>query len=213
MITALTYVFPVTDILKYRPLARRFVETYMAHPPGEKDHQIYILVNGGVPARLAEYQKVFSPLVCRFIFHNNVGYDLGAFAKAATTIECDLMVCIGSPVYFHRAGWLDRIIQVYERYGPGMYGCWGFKEPALHLRTTIFWMPPELLNSYPYTINTESRYEIEHGKHSLTMFTKSLGLSPFMVTWDGCYPEKDWHHVERAKSLVIDQHLDLHQPA
>lgn len=207
MKVALVYVYP--DMLShvYRPLARRFVQSYMDHPPGEHDHDIHVVVNHGVSGDRA-YPRLFSPLTCQFSIHDNTGKDIGAFQKAAQSIKCDLMVFLGAPVHFRRGGWLDRIVNVYEQNGPHFYGCWGFHNPAVHIRTTAFWCAPELFNSYPYVVNNDSRYEFEHGQRSIVKHVMSVGMFAYQVTWSGCYNIEDWHHVENDDCLMLDQHTD-----
>jgi len=186
-------------------MARRFVQTYLEHPPGEADHTIHVAINGGI--EIGQWcQVLFDPLPCHFFKHNNAGKDLGAFQAAADTIECDLMLCMGSPVHFHRAGWLDQIVYAYEQYGPTVYGAWGFQVPRPHLRTTCFWLPPELLNSYPARINDSNRYEFEHGANSIALWSKAHGFDPLMVTWAGVYRIEAWQNISREESLFIDQH-------
>lgn len=206
MKVAIAYVFPVVDPTRYRPLARRFVETYMEFPPGESDHDIYVVVNGR--ADRDALAKLFRPLPCSFLHHDNSGKDIGAFKLAAAQIECDLLVCFGSPVYFRRAGWLDRMLACYEDNGPGLYGAWGFHEPIPYLRTTAFWLPRQVLNSYPYSVTNDTRYEFELGRNCITNHAFHSGLECYMVTWGGCYPVADWHHVTLEQSLFRDQHSD-----
>lgn len=194
------------------PMARRFVESYMTNPPGETDHEIHVAINGGVD--IGDWcRDLFKPLPVRFFKHNNYGKDIGAYQVAADMIECDLMMCLGSPIYFHRPGWLDRIALAYMENGPAVYGPWGFHTPLPHLRTTAFWIPPELLNAYPHRISDSNRYSFEHGTDSITLWSKKIGLEPLMVTWSGTYQMEAWHHVTRHDSLLIDQHLDRNQPA
>ncbi len=202
---ALCYVFP--DLLQatYVPHARRFAATYMEHPPGGHDHELHVLVTLGDGSLVSKYQGLFDPLPCRFHMHDNLGKDIGAYQMAADTIPCDLLVCLGAPVHFHRAGWLDHLVEHYERNGPGLYGCWAFHQPATHVRTTAFWLPPQLLKSYPYSINNDSRYEFEHGTKSITLHTMGMGMECCMVAWSGCYPPRHWHSISREDSLMLDQ--------
>lgn len=208
MRVVVAYVFPDLDHATYLPLARRFVATYMDFPPGSEDHEVQVLVNHGRLESRRDYERLFAPLACGFKMHNNFGKDIGAYQMAAREIPCDLLVCLGAPVHFHRGGWLDRIISVYERNGPGLYGAWGFHQPADHIRTTAFWCAPELLNSYPFEVRNDSRYEFEHGRNSFHNHTRSLGLESYMVTWDGCYSTKEWIHATRSQCLLLDQHSE-----
>lgn len=208
---ALVYIHPTAMAATYVPMARRFVETYMANPPGETPHEIHVAINGGV-AKGGWCDNLFNPLPCRFFQHNNYGRDIGAYQAAADFIECDLMVCLGAPIHFHRAGWLDRLMLSYYENGPAVYGPWGFQFPLPHLRTTAFWLPPSLLLAYPRMVGDGDRYGFEHGPQSITLWSQNQGFEPRMVTWSGCYEMPAWHHVPRHESLFIDQHMDRDQP-
>lgn len=205
MKTALVYVYPDLKPHVYEPLARRFVNTYMEYPPGEADHELYVVVNSRSHSD-EFYKEIFSPLPCHLSYHNNVGKDIGAFQMMSASLACDILVCLGAPVHFCRAGWLDQIVNAYLRNGPALYGPWGFSEPKPHIRTTAFWLPPEILNSYPHVVNDGTRYEFEHGDRSIHAHCKSSGLESFMVTWNGCYPQSQWHHVGLDATLFLDQH-------
>jgi hypothetical protein len=207
MKVVVAYVYPDLKANIYHPMARRFVESYMSNPPGTHDHEIHVLVTLGRAGNPA-YARRMSPLTCSFMMHNNDGKDIGAFQQAAEQIECDLLVCLGAPIHFHKPGWLDRIINVYEQNGPGLYGCWGFHQPREHLRTTAFWTSPEIIKAYPYSVHNDSRYEFEHGAKSFHNIVKAMGIDSYMVTWDGCYPPDAWHHVTRDQCLLLDQHCD-----
>lgn len=202
------YVYPAVEPGTYRPLARRFVDSYMNYPPGGIDHEMVACINGGHPNMARNYNAALSPIPFQHFHHNNVGKDIGAFQSLSEHVQCDLLLCLGAPVRCRRAGWLDRIVRAYEDNGPGLYGAWAFHQPMPHVRTTAFWLPPELLRAYPYQVVNESRYEFEHGHNSICRFAKSIGLESYMVTWDGCYAEKDWHHISLEDSLFLDQHTD-----
>lgn len=206
MKTTLVYVHPVINSTVYSAAARRFTESYMNNPPGESDHEIVVCLNGGTKG--PDHDKLFAPLPVRFIEHSNWGKDIGAFQLAAETIPCDLLVCFGSHIYFHHPGWLDRMVQVCEENGPSIYGAWGMSQPLPHLRTTGFWLPPELLRGYPRIISDNERYSFEHGNESITLWSQKIGFEPFMVTWSGVFPMKDWHMVGRQEALVHDQWYD-----
>jgi hypothetical protein len=205
MNVAVCYVYPSLNRAVYDAMARRFVSTYQEHPPGDHPHDLYVLLNG---LKHAGVEKLFEPLPVRFLRHSNIGRDIGAYQMAASRLDCDLMVCLGSPVHFHKDGWLDWLIASYQDCGPAVYGPWAFHEPLPHIRTTAFWLPRFLLNAFPHLVGDPQRYEFEHGKESLTLWAKSLGYSTFMVTWDGTFGMKDWHHVTRDKSLLLDQHSE-----
>lgn len=203
---AIVYVFPQLDFGRYSPLARRFADSYMANPPGVTDHQLYVIANGTPPS--PGLKAMFHPLPVKWLNHNNYGKDIGAFQMASTTVDCDLLVCFGAHIFFWKPGWLDTMARAYRDFGPSLYGAWGFHQPATHIRTTAFWLPPALLNSYPTQINNDWRYEFEHGQQSIVAHAKKVGFDPMMVTQRGVYGVNEWHHVERDDCLFFDQHCE-----
>ena len=203
---AVTYVFPNLNIPVYEPLAKRFVESYINNPPGLSDHETYVLVNGG---KISERQhNLFHPLPVKVVQCTNYGKDIGAFQTAAGQIECDLLVCLGSHIHFHKPGWLDRIAWSYMENGPALYGAWGFHMPTSHIRTTAFWIPPELFLAYPRAVSDSYRYQFESGRDSLTSEVLKWGYDCLQVTWDNVLPVKEWRHLGNDECLMLDQHTD-----
>lgn len=200
------YLFPNLGTKNYCDCARRFTNQYLKFPPGETDHELYVIVNG--QPITPDKEKLFEPLAPKFIQHDNYAKDIGAFRMASETIPCDLLICVGAPARPRMAGWLDIITDSFLNNGPGFYGCWGFHEPAIHLRTTVFWVPPTLLNAYPEHIHDDNRYSFEHGTNSMTMWCLKSGWPVNMVTAKGTYPVAQWHHVRQEDSLYADQHCD-----
>jgi len=194
----------MVNIRVYEPLARRFADTYRKFPPGSEPHEVCVIENGGV---VTERQRhLFDGLPVSFHAHNNRGKDIGGYEMAAHTIPCDLMLCFGSHVHFWKAGWLDRIVQVFLDNGPGLYGCWAFHQPAAHIRTTAFWLTPELLRAYPFFVGDNQRYPFEHGpKDSITAFVRDSGFPVRQVTWTEVLDEQHWRHIERSEDLLRDQ--------
>jgi hypothetical protein len=205
MRVAVVYVFPMVNQRVYFPLAQRFCDTWRKHP----GHSLHVLCNGGNPGPMD--QRPFAGLTQSFHTCSNVGWDIGAFQWACESIPCDLLVCLGAPVHFYRSGWLDKMVDAYLEYGPGLYGCAAYLSPNWHVRTTSFAMPPELLSSYPYEIGSTraSRYFFEHGSGSFTRHVLELGFPCVMVTWKGCFPFDQWrdHAPNRDEILVRDQHI------
>ena len=207
---AVIYCWPQVLVQNYYPLAKRFADPWRRFPP-HIEHTLYVAGNG---AAVPEFQRtVFDSIPCEFISYNNVGWDIGLFQYCAETIACDLLVCMGSPIHFHRMNWLERMADAFIEHSPALFGCWGYQYPTLHIRTTCFWMPPELLKSYHSYASSmrQSRYEFEHGHRSFTRHSLSCGFECVMATSKGCYPHDQWHdHVPGVEdSLVLDQHTHL----
>lgn len=206
MTVDLVYVYPRINQRVYLPLAKRFARTYMEHPAGGVPHDINVVINGDFPNHTDA--KTFSPLPVKFLAHDNYGKDIGAFQMAARTLKSDLIVCIGANVHFRRGGWLDIMVNAVEKNGPGIYGAYCFHQPMIHVRTTCFWMPRELLNLYPHQIGNESRYDFEHGPNSIAKWCIDAGFNAWMVTTNEIFPPDKWRHVENHEALILDQHSD-----
>lgn len=207
MEVAIAYVLPNLLLDTYVPSARRFVRSYTDYPPGSYPHDIHIIINGPDPTQ--PLKKLFEPIPVQFIQHNNWAKDIGAFMLAAQLIACDLLVCLGSHIHFHRGGWLDRMMDVYLENGPGLYGCWGYDAPAPHIRTTAFWLPPDLLYSYPHPMADDKRYSFEHGrKESILRWALDCGFPVGMVGWTRALFYPNFDHQPAEECLMLDQHTD-----
>lgn len=206
MTVSLVYVHPRVNQRVYIPAAKRFIRSYMDHPPGGTQHDIQVVINGDRPNRSDE--RTFNPVSVNFLSHDNFGKDIGAFQMAASALKSDLIVCLGANVHFRRAGWLDIMVNAIQKNGPGVYGAYCFHQPAIHVRTTCFWILREMLDMYPHQISNESRYDFEHGPHSVAKWCIDMGFNAWLTTWNEVLPPEKWRHVENHEALVLDQHSD-----
>ena len=200
----------------YADLAGRFVHTYNAYPPGYP-HRSVIVCNGA--SANEDTAQMFKPLPrIQFLEHDNGGKDIGAFQKAAREVPCELMVFFGASTYLRRAGWLARMVETYQRYGPTLYGSTANRGmPQIHvyphIRTTAFWTPPELMNLYPHRVTRDDqRYPFEHGRNCFTDWVARNGMVPLLVSWQGEYAWEQWdsvpngyHRGDQSNVLVGDR--------
>lgn len=208
---AVVYCYPLVRSNTYYPLAKRFCETWRRFPPGEA-HEFHVVCNGAQP--IDSDRRIFSGMEARFHTHNNFGWDIGAYQKMADDIPADLMVFLGAPSHFHRPGWLRRMAEAYIENGPNLYGVTCYEGPTTHVRTTVFWCHPAIMQTYPFRVGSArtDRYGFEHGPKSLTHHVLDNGLDCVMVTWSGVYsyrPPGNWHrHMPDADDILVrDQHI------
>lgn len=192
----IVYIFPPHDGDVHWDYAGRFLMSYQLNPPG-LEHESVVIVNGGRPN--SQLACMFSPLDdCQLLEHDDSGYDIGGFQKAARTVPADLMVFFGGSAYFTRPGWLARMVQAFERHGNAQYGAMGNRGDARvgvwpHIRTTGFWMKPELMNSYPrQIIHPSQRHPFEHGPECLTSWLTRHGIGSWVVTWTRELEQHRW---------------------
>jgi hypothetical protein len=211
---ALAYVC-VTGAPWAAELAARFVATYTLFPPGV-EHQTIILCNGG-PLN-TERTLLFCPLP-QLIFHprgNDEGWDISAYQEIAGCTDADMLVCLGESVYFHRPGWLTRMVEAWQRHGPGMYGFMATHNVRAHFNTSAFVTSPELLKSYPWPVtNRAERYRFEHGDQSYWRTLRAHGKPTLLVTWDGEWQPTQWRmpnnilwRGDQSNVMVWCNHVD-----
>lgn len=171
----------------------RFVGSYISFP-GLAEHKLVVVCNGGeLPTAI---KLIFDPVGAEFLPRtNDQGFDISGYIEAAKTIasDSDAMLCLGESVYFHREGWLERLVQAWKKYGTGIYGPFASHSVRAHLNTTAFMCSPKELVSYPVKEWTRSmRYEFEHGTNSIWRLIRSKGMPAMLVTWDGEWPPGKW---------------------
>lgn len=209
----IVYVHVVNDP-KYISYANRFASCLRTLDPGWK-YSLLVMFNGGRPSK-AEMDLYRGIPGVRFGFHNNVGWDIGAFREAAKHCKEEIMVCMGSYTYAKRAGWLARLMAAWYLHGPGLYGPFGSYENRRHIRTTAFACSPSLINSFQGNTDTkEGRYAFEYGPNSLTMIAQQQGLPVYEVTWKANRGPCDWRKDEdifrrgyQTNCILFDHHTD-----
>lgn len=210
------YIYPQDGAGQYHELSIRFLDSYHRNPPG-RQHDLVVVCNGSPVTEEARMKFSSIPRTI-FLEHDNSGYDLGGFQRAAREIPCDLMVFFGVSTYFRGGGWLDRMVWAYQQHGMAQYGTMGNMGDARsrvhpHLRTTAFWMPPELMNGYPIIIQRpEQRYGFEHGPNCFTSWVRQNGFPSWVVNWRTEYNWPEWnestngfHRGNQSDLLVGDR--------
>jgi hypothetical protein len=210
------YVCPVVKWKEYEPIAHRFLASYRAFPPGHA-HEFHLILNGGEPN--PELLNLFSDMnpVCHL--HDNSGWDIGAFQKIASVVDCDLMLFLGANTHFRRTGWLRRLIDGYEMFGHGLYGPSASFEISPHIRTTAFMCAPELVRGWTGKISRQKdRHEFEVGPTSITAAAMRQGFPCVLVCWDGFYLQHEWRKApnifrrgDQSNCLMFDRHHEIYE--
>lgn len=193
----------------------RFVTTWHEYPP-EFPTDLCIICNGG-PLTI-EQSLIFAEFDARMFVRSNDGWDIGGQIEAARgpCADYDAVLWAGESIYFHRAGWLARLVQAWERHGPGMYGPYSSNAVRAHLNTTAYFCSPTLLKQYPSRVSSrKDRYEYEHGMNSLWRRTATRGMPVRLVTWDGEWEPRLWRmppnilwRGDQSNCLMFCNHSD-----
>lgn len=189
------YIYPEGGAGHHRERALKFIDSYHQHPP-MMDHVTAIVCNGA-PAN-EETRFMFSSLPNPvFIEHDDSGWDIGGFQRAARDLAHLMMIVFcGGNSYFRRAGWMIHAWEAFRKNGDTLYGSTGNTGDMNvgvfpHVRTTGFWCSPALMNNYPHRITERGshgqRYEFEHGRTGFTTWVMRQNKLCYIVAWDGVY--------------------------
>ncbi len=197
---------------------KRFVTTYLKYKPQIPHEVIVVNYNG---ERTKETDKIFAPLNPRHTYATGTVFDIGTYQSVGKTLDHDLVLFCGSQVHFHKDGWLERIVEAFEKYGDGIYGPMGSYERMPHLRTCCIAMPPRLIRQYPHYINSRAdTYRAESGDWNLTGWVANQGKPALMVTWDDELEVTDWRKPknifrrgDQSNCLIWDRHTKVYAEA
>lgn len=220
MKVVVVYNFPIpAHGPEHQLLASRFVASVLTFPPNYP-HSIVVASSGGPPTGAA--RALFSVFPnAHFIETNDEGWDVGNFVKVSHQVECDALFCCGGPCYFRRSGWLKRIADVWQKYGPGFYGTLATYEVRPHINTTGFACPPSVLRTYPRKIvDRGDRYEFEHGENACYVHAQRMGLPVLLVTWNHEFTRDQWRMPpngyrkgDQSDCVSYWKHTDLFEQA
>lgn len=210
-----SYVCPVLNWPQFEQPITRFISSYVNFP-AEIPHELHVICNGAGPDPAV--LNLFKDLHPVYHVHDNSGWDIGAFLKIAS-VDCDLMLFLGTNTHFKQAGWLRRLMEAYEKFGPGLYGSSVSFEICPHIRTTVFMCNPKLIRDRTWNISRPiDRYKFEAGATSITAVAKRQGLPCILVAWDGFYPEAEWRKApntfrkgDQSNCLMFDRHHEVYE--
>lgn len=224
MTTALVYVHVARPeaFEEFNQEARKFIATYREFPP-EWDHDLVIVFCNGQAT--PEMIEIYDGLVSKNLFYEGSGMDIGAQQFAACRCRQQFVICANSRTYFHKAGWLKRMVECREQFGPGVYGAMASYEgcplgqiwPTPHLRTAFYGMDSELWREFPHTVNSrEDSFRFESGEWNIANWCESRGERAMLVSWGGCWEKSDWRKVpngfrngDQSNCLVWDRHCNI----
>jgi hypothetical protein len=139
----------------FKPFIQRFADTWRKFPPGVDCDLIAVVNNADATNELHE---IFDGLPVHFTRYDGAGADIGSFQQTARQNPGRFMFCCVSRVYFHRAGWLARIMEAREQFGFGLYGTSASNEGGrFHICTRAYAMDTDLFNAYPHVITSRDQ--------------------------------------------------------
>lgn len=195
----------------------RFANTFAANPPGQ-EAELITICNGGPLSK--EAGLPLANIGSIFFARSNDGWDIGGYSELAQSIDTDFLICLGQSCYFHRPGWLKRLIDARHKFGEGMYGIFSSNSVRPHLNTTAFAVDAALLRSWPKVTTKEGRYQFEHGENSFWRRVQGLKKTVCLVNWDSEYAPMFWRmgqnifwRGDQSNCLVFCVHCDRYRDA
>lgn len=161
--------------------------------------------------------------IVQCVNYNENGCDIGSAQYASELLkENAFMVNMTSRCYFHREGWLKRLLEARNKHGKGLYGVsasWEGGKP--HICTRAYCMDSEDFTRYPHIIDTrEKGQKFEVGEWCITDWFRQQDLSTIQVTFDGEQHQADWRKPDnifrkgdQTNCLVWDRHTLIYQEA
>lgn len=218
----LTYPVPFNCWDAYEPFVKRFTTSFKENPPG-CDYELLATNHWGEP--IDEVRKMFYGIKANFFDYNEDGCQIGAQLQVAKFLDSALdadvfLVGFTTHAYFHRPGWLKRLVDCRAAWGPGLYGVCASREGGkLHLRTSCYGADLTFFTKYPKEIQSrEDCNRFEHGEWCFSEWCDNQGYEPKVAHWDAITSLSErvtngYRNGNQEQLLVWDRHTDLYQNA
>lgn len=218
---AISYPVPMDNWETFKPDVEQFTTTWRAHPPGWDNYLLFAMVCNDTVSR--HFESMMTGIDRVYRHYDGGGCDIGCHLHAADSCGDNFLIGLSTRVYFHRAGWINHLMQAREQFGPGLYATALSRETGrLHCRTHCFGMDAALLREYPFRINSRTRgYFFESGNDgnpegSFLNWCQKQGYTCKVVYWDGVHdivdgmkPDNIFRKGDQSNLLVFDRHTKL----
>lgn len=204
----------------FRPAVQRFCLTWRLFPPGVRCG-INVMCCGNEPD--SEVKELFDGLPAQFCQCDALGADLGAQQFCAKLSDTGVFqVNFTSRMYFHRSGWLARLVSARNSFGPALYGLSASMEGGkFHLCTRGHCYDTDDFKLYPHDIVSRNQgVFFECGQGCLLDWFKSIGRDTYVVTWDyavTCSPgdriPNGFRDGTQEQMLAWDKHTKIYADA
>lgn len=213
----LTYPLPFNVWTHYAAFAQRFARTFREFPP-EADYELVVTTHWGEPTDFV--REMFYDIKTRFQPFYGDGCQIGAQQEVSLMNE-GFIVGLTGHAYFHRSGWLRRLMEKREKFGPGLYGVCASQEGGkLHLRTSCYGVDSTYFNKFENPIlSRDDCTKFECGEWCFSeWFEKTFQRAPLVVHWDSVndlseHVENGYRDGNQEQLLVWDRHTDLYASA
>lgn len=225
--TPIVFPLPLDNWELFKPDVQRFCETFRKFPPGA-DSKLAVMCNSRWPTD--EEKGMFSGIEnVEYLRYDGPGFDIGSHQYFAHQYGKGFCVNVCTRVYFNREGWLKKILEARDYFGPGLFGTAVFKEygvgvvrdrERVHFRTHCYGIEASELREYPLLIDSkDASFMFESGAYNNPLGTfmewcsarKHNSIS--CVFWDGAWRSNEWFQRpnifrmgDQSNLLVFDRH-------
>lgn len=203
----IVYPLPLDSWELFKPDVERFCETFWKYPPGT-DCTLAVVCCSRWPTE--EEKLLFSSLTAKveYFRYDGKGCDIGAHQHFAFQAGNAFCVNLSTRVYFHREGWLKKLLEARDYFGPGLFGTAVSREygvgvtrdrERVHFRTHCYGIEASEMREYPNLINSkDASFMFESGAYNnpLGTFAEWCSARPqnaiACVFWDGAWRPNEW---------------------
>lgn len=235
MKTIITYPLPFDNWELFKPMVERFTSAFKKFPPGI-DYEVWAMCCWGEPKAHdccwgepdGWTRDQFHGINTRFVNYHGNGQDIGSAQCAAKLIvgqglKPHFLVMMTTRCHFHRAGWLDRLVEARGKFGIGLYGTAANRDGhRLHICSHAYSVDASVLTDYPVLIDSrEAAVRMEHYDDNplgnFTEWCEGRSVPGRIVTFDGVYEKPDWftplnrfRNGDQSNVLIWDRHTDIY---
>ena len=178
----------------------RFVDSWMAHPPGIECHVYVIYKEFLNSADLTWAIDKLLPLwpTCILNYRDYNSWGGGCFKEAVNHVTEPLLCTLVSSAEVMHNDWLAKLYNAFNYFDAGLVGCTGSRELNLHIRDNAILIERARYEPIIKQFNFRSKAdydEFEHGPDNLTL--QVLRDKPvYVIERDGrAFASVDWDHI------------------
>lgn len=203
----------------YLPFSQRWVKTYRQFNAGA-EHQVRVVCCGAPPddSVTSLYGEIAT---AGYETYLGAGSDIGACQYAMQHVDADFVLCMSTPIYFWRSGWLKRLLDAREHFGDALYGAFASYQHSPHIRTSCWACSPKTFAEYPDLIDTREKCctAEAHRNRAIHQISDWFAISKpvLLVTWSAVVAWQQWRSIDnifrrgdQGNCLVWDQHCDVY---
>ena len=216
---------------EFKPLVKRFCHSMRNTEPG-CDYEIMAMINHPDPPKFeaTETMHIFDGLPMSMCAYAGKGCDVGSFLFYAqnSAAENEFMVCMNTRTFAWKAGWLRRLVEAREMFGPGLYATAVSREGGkLHACCRCFAVDSDDFKKYPHKIESRDQGQFfESGGGNLMEWYYEQNSQVNAIYWSGVcgggqstIPEDFLKHEniyrrgDQSNMLIKDRHTLIYDEA